>query len=247
MVATWRVFGASVVGTAHQQAGRVCEDAHGYRILDQVALLAAADGASSAPRAADGSTRAVEAVLSSLQGSVSANLPTDRGGWLQVVDRAMGDALEALRELATAGKLRELDTTLLLAILAPGWLVAAQVGDGAIVAQVAEQLKSLTRPNHGEYVNETIFLTSEDFQRGVQRHVMSDVQEVRGVALLTDGLEPLALKLPSGEPHRPFFEPLFQLATGQDFSADEINSFLASERVSQRVDDDRTLLLAVPT
>jgi hypothetical protein len=245
-VASWRVFGASVIGTSHQQAGRACEDAHCYRILNQVALLAAADGASSAPRAADGSARAVEAALSSLEGSVSVNLPTDRDGWIRVVDRALGDALDALRELATSGKLRELDTTLLFSILAPGWLVAAQVGDGAIVAQVGEQLTSLTRPNHGEYVNETIFLTSEDFQSGVQRHVLSDVQEVRGVALLTDGLEPLALKLPSGEPHGPFFAPLFQLATGQDFSADEIARFLASDRVRQRVDDDRTLLLAVP-
>ncbi len=246
MPASWRVFGASVVGTRHQQAGRGCEDAHCYRVLDQVALLAAADGASSAPRAAEGSTRAVEAALSSLDGSVSATPPTDRDGWLRVVDRAMVDALDALRALAADGNLRDFDTTLLLSIVAPDWLVAAQVGDGAIVAQVAEQLTSLTLPSHGEYVNETIFLTSADYQRGVQRHVRSDVREVQGVALLTDGLEPLALNLPSGEPYGPFFEPLFKLAAGHDFSADEIASFLSSERVCQRVDDDRTLLLAVP-
>jgi hypothetical protein len=47
--------------------------------------------------------------------------------------------------------------------------------------------------------------------------------------------------------HRPFFEPLFARLRGT-VSGDELNEplrqFLASPRVAQRSDDDKTLILA---
>jgi len=60
-------------------------------------------------------------------------------------------------------------------------------------------------------------------------------------------LQMLALKIPEGTPHGPFFAPLFRFSgtVKEDSDAKEqLESFLRSPRVSERTDDDLTLLLA---
>jgi hypothetical protein len=67
------------------------------------------------------------------------------------------------------------------------------------------------------------------------------------VALSTDGLLRLALKLPGGEPHAPFFAPLFNFVSANDDAVQaqqRLAEFLNSERVCARTDDDKTLVLA---
>jgi hypothetical protein len=73
---------------------------------------------------------------------------------------------------------------------------------------------------------------------------------VRALALTTDGLLRLALKLPAYEPHPQFFQPLLTFAreaADETLAQTELADFLASERVCTRTDDDKTLLLAVRT
>ena len=64
---------------------------------------------------------------------------------------------------------------------------------------------------------------------------------------MTDGLERLALKFNSQTPHTPFFEPLFR-ALQSTADVDSLNSglrsFLTSDSVHNRSDDDKTLILA---
>ena len=70
------------------------------------------------------------------------------------------------------------------------------------------------------------------------------------VALLTDGLQMLALKMPGREPHLPFFDPLFRFAAGEAdtaAAAERLAAFLAGPRVSARADDDLTLVIAAMT
>lgn len=141
--------------------------------------------------------------------------------------------------------LREFATTLLLAVVTPEWVAAVQVGDGAVVVEDgAGDLRTLTTPEHGEYLNETAFITSSDYlaraQYAVWRH-----DGLRSVALLTDGLELLALDLARNVPHAPFFRPLFAFAAAPDSTEEELAAFLRSERVCARTDDDKTLVLAV--
>jgi hypothetical protein len=68
---------------------------------------------------------------------------------------------------------------------------------------------------------------------------------------MSDGLTRLALKMPSYEPYVPFFQPLFAYIEGTSTAnwngnaEQQMAAFLASERVSARTDDDKTLVLAV--
>lgn len=261
---SWQVIGASVAGTAHTRAGRPCEDAHAWRRRpDGTLLLAVADGAGSAARAAEGAAGAVTAVIAAADRGLGEAPPTTVAGWQALLAQAVlaaRTALEALvprpaaalaaaaspdAALPVAPVLRDFATTLLLAVVRADWIAAVQIGDGALVIRDgAGALTVVTHPNHGEYLNETLFLTGDDPLAGAQ-FAIQPIADVRAVALLTDGLQALALLLADNTPHAPFFAPLFAHATQADEDATQLTAFLDSARVAERTDDDKTLLLAV--
>jgi hypothetical protein len=113
------------------------------------------------------------------------------------------------------------------------------------VADADDKIIALTSPQSGEYINETIFLTSPDYLSAVQFAFRRC--DVRSVAVLSDGLQMLALQMPDGNPHAPFFAPLFRfIAKSKDEQAaqEQLVEFLNSPRVQARTDDDITLFLA---
>jgi hypothetical protein len=104
---------------------------------------------------------------------------------------------------------------------------------------------SLTTPQRGEYVNETTFLTSANALESAQTAVWYG--ETANLALFSDGLQRLALKLPAGAPHPPFFSPLFHFLAGMTDESEaqaQLSAFLRSPRLTARTDDDLTLVLA---
>ena len=140
----------------------------------------------------------------------------------------------------------EFATTLTCAVVVESWLITAQLGDGWIVAETrAGELLLAARPQRGEYANEAYFLTMDQALDGLEVRVYRE--SVRALAASTDGLLRLALCLPGGEPHAPFFRPLFKFAAtagGDDRAQQELVHFLASRPVCARTDDDTTLVLA---
>ena len=259
----WQVIGASVAGSAHTRAGRPGEDAHAWRRSAGLLVLAVADGAGSAARAAEGATCAVTVAVDAADHALADMAPTTVAGWQALLSQAAlvaRTALEALvppptvapaagalldPALAAAPTLRDFATTLLLAVVTAEGVAALQIGDGALViSDSAGALTVVTHPNHGEYLNETLFLTGDDPLAGAQ-FAIRQVADLRAVALLTDGLQALALTLADNTPHAPFFAPLFAHAAQAAGDAAQLTAFLDSARVAERTDDDKTLLLAV--
>jgi len=105
-------------------------------------------------------------------------------------------------------ELSDLATTLIVILATPHQTIAWQVGDGVAIGQQNHVLIALTQPDQGEYVNETIFLTSEAAAEAIQ--IQRFLGGMTHLAVLTDGLQRLALQFPSQQPYRPFFQPLFQ-------------------------------------
>ncbi len=264
MAHDWQVIGASVAGTAHTRAGRPGEDAHAWRLRPAGTLvLAVADGAGSAVRAAEGAVCVVTVAVDAADQALDGLAPTTVDGWQALLAQAVRAARAALvarvppvattpdtvalpdPALPAAPVLRDFATTLLLAVVSDHWLAAVQIGDGALViSDSAGALTVVTHPNHGEYLNETLFLTGDDPLAGAQ-FAIRQVADVRAVALLTDGLQALALTLADNTPHAPFFAPFFAHAAQAGGDATQLAAFLNSARVAERTDDDKTLLLAV--
>jgi hypothetical protein len=179
--------------------------------------------------------------------------------------RAMGqgrtDYAEILRDAATqaygaltraasqyGAQPHDLATTILGVVVAPNGAAAVQLGDGVIVVRKAQdEWCSVFWPQKGEYANVTRFLTDEDSLSHIQ---IDSLPEVSDVALLTDGLESLALHYASRSVFAPFFGGLFTpLLTSEGSSeilalSSELESFLSSPRVASRTDDDVSIVLA---
>lgn len=244
-LAPWRVVGASVAGSSHQNYGQPCQDAAGWALgPDRCLIVAVADGAGSAKLGGEGAQLAVSTAVNHLAGRRS----------LGSGDASKNDLIAAL-ELARSALIseaedrgvdvRELATTLILLQATPHSVTALQVGDGAAVIEDRQNgVLGLTKPQVGEYINETNFITAEDAMDRVE--TVTRQGSPSGGAVFSDGLQLLALKMPEGTPHTPFFDPLLRFvssATDASAADEELRSFLSSPRVTNQTTDDLTLVL----
>jgi hypothetical protein len=229
-VGVWHALAASVEGSGHRARGIGCEDASSVEVLDDGTLLmAVADGAGSAPRAAEGSTRAVAAAMEAMRSGVD----------LEVV---VEGARRSLEPVVMGERLGDRATTLLVVRAVGGAIETGQVGDGAVVVRRHGILEVVAADDKGEYLNETCFLTSDGWRDALRVARVAD-DGVDSIAVMTDGLQLVALDLATGTPHAPFFEPFFAFAAGGGEVA-QLEAFLASDRVGERTDDDVTLAVA---
>ncbi len=249
----WRFVAASVTGLSHAAAGEPCADACAVRVMrsgDEGLLVAvAADGAGTSTRGAEGARLACEAVLEEAARRAASPSPApgaltraEAVAWVEAARRRVVEAAE--REGLVP---RDFSSTLLVALVGESSAFFFQIGDGAIVYRdAAGGYVPALWPQTGEYANCTFFLTDEDAADRVETATADHAHEV---ALLTDGLQGLALRLKTREAHGPFFEPMFARLREEreqepPLLHEELEAFLASAAVNARTDDDKTLVLA---
>lgn len=250
MPETWKLLLGSAIGTSHERRGEPCQDyAHGREFLvgtSSILILACADGAGSASHAQIGAKLAcltfLQAASLSLDEGLSVSEITQRHvlQWHEQARRRL-----SLEACVCNKELRDFACTLLTAIVSEDTAVFSQIGDGVIVIRDNDIYKTVFWPQSGEYANTTFFLSGADFEERLTfRSVRQRVDEL---ALLTDGLQPLALHYASRTVHIPFFDPMFQ-SLRTTLNAEELDGpfrlFLNSQPVNDRTDDDKTLLLA---
>ncbi|MBW4632551.1 MAG: protein phosphatase 2C domain-containing protein [Iphinoe sp. HA4291-MV1] len=246
----WQVVAASVCGTSHLKNKQLCQDAHHWQILpDNILVVAVADGAGSASMGKVGAMVAVETAIENISiKEISRRTLVDDSAVRSLLIEAMIFAKKAVEEEAVACEQHSSDlaSTLIIAVATPEVVAVAQIGDGVAVARdVQGNLVALTTPDSGEYINETVFLTSPTALDAAQLRVWR--QAIVNVGVLTDGLQMLALNMSVGAPHKPFFFPLFDFAANADdktVAKEQLVRFLRSERITQRTDDDLTLIVA---
>jgi hypothetical protein len=160
------------------------------------------------------------------------------------------DARTRIQDAATAHdcRTREFASTLCVAIMAPSTSFFVQIGDGAIILGNDNLYGVVFWPQSGEYANSTNFLTSDEYEN--QLEFLATQSQCSKVALMTDGIERIALRFDIQTPHIPFFDPLFRAlrSTADIDSLNEgLRGFLGSNSVQLRSDDDKTLILATRT
>jgi hypothetical protein len=212
----------------------------------QTLVACVADGAGSAKYSDLGSAIICNTIVESASTFLNA------GGSLDELQRE--DVLRWCEEARTriqqeAGvrncEVRELASTLCAAIVAPERSCFFQIGDGAMILRRNGVYGVVFWPQTGEYANSTNFLTSHQYDS--QLEFISIETRCSDIALMTDGLERLALRFDTQTPHVPFFDPFFRaIRAAKEFTSlnDALQTFLASEPVRERSDDDKTLILA---
>ncbi len=246
----WKLLFQSVAGTAHGRDGRPCQDSCLARLgpgtRGPVLVLACADGAGSAAHADVGARAACRAAVRIVLEDLRDGWPPAEAGR----DTVLAWYARLRRELLAEAEGRALEPaalacTLLLAVVAEGAAVFAQVGDGAIVTRAGDDYCPVFWPQTGEYANSTNFVTDPTWADCLAfERRQGPVDEL---ALFSDGLQMLALNFAGRTAHRPFFEPMFRrlrsAAPGEGLPQ-ALRRFLNSPAVNERSDDDKTLILA---
>jgi hypothetical protein len=246
------VIAATRIGESHQASGAPCQDAFAWaEVSRDLLVIAVADGLGTAPRSDEGAAIIVEAAVDSAV-AARAEDPADHD--LEQVVRLGAFAARAAVE-GHADEfgipLSDLASTLVFVAVSGGAVCAAQIGDGAVVAETADSLTLVSGPDHGEYINEVTPLTAGTWLEELRVSPVLDA--VRAVAVFTDGCERAALRRDHGTagdltPHRGFFNPLFEFGRsviGEAAAETELCGLLAGSKMAESSDDDKTLVLAI--
>jgi hypothetical protein len=253
----WRHIGQSLQGSSHLGDDTPCQDNHRICVLggaegngDNLTLVACvADGAGSAKHSDLGSSIVCTAIIENATKYFEANGKFENLRFDDVVEWCE-DARTRINDAAMShdARARDFASTLCTAIIGPKTSFFFQIGDGAIILGNHFLYGVVFWPQSGEYANSTNFLTLDQYQQ----HLEFITTETRctSVALMTDGIERIALRFDSQTPHTPFFEPLFRaLRSAENVEPlnEGLRGFLNSASVQHRSDDDKTLVLATRT
>lgn len=247
----WKAIGKSITGSSHIATGKGCEDAITYEELSgkngNTLICCISDGAGSATHAAYAAqytvTKATELIREIV---LNESELTEALIYTIAEDIYHGLEQEAMQQEVP---MCEYACTLLGCIITEGTSAFFQVGDGAIIRNdEADGYCTVWWPQNGEYHNTTYFITDDNSFANL-RVLITDTP-VQEVALLTDGLQMLALNMETTSVHQPFFRDLFTFLRQADTENKvavlnrKLAEFLDSERINLRTDDDKTLFLA---
>jgi serine/threonine protein phosphatase PrpC len=256
----WRAVARSATGTSHLTQQLPCQDFGGDRILGDVLIGAVADGAGSARYADVGAKLAVITALDYLT-ATEAWLQKRHYSWRslphppreaimrKIFAKTIHKICDRLQAQATSSGylIDDLACTLLIVLATPTWMAALQVGDGFIVMRSPQSnYQLLFQPDKGEFANQTTFVTSANVLNDMQVRILPERPVF--ICAASDALERVAIRLSDWTPFPPFFKPLEEYLTetpNPQQNDEYVISFLESERLNQKTDDDKTLLLCL--
>ena len=251
----WRYIAASFIGTSHQKAGGTCQDANDCQVYllpsgEKVLVAAVADGAGSAACGGEGASRACSVFLGLVNDHISSGNTVEQitaetaRFWISVIQSALGKEAESVSR-----ERREFACTLLGLVVGESCSACLQIGDGVIVVADSEEhaYGHVFWPDRGEYANMTHFVTQDDAFEHLQFESVR--RKIVETAIMSDGLQSIALNYQQQTAHEPFFRGLFApLREVQEGRSHELSqslaTFLSSPRVNEKTDDDKTLVLA---
>jgi hypothetical protein len=242
----WRWASGSLIGTGHLQNDSLLQDAYVVRRLkDDVHIAMVADGAGSAKYGRYGAWLACRRILNKSKVALydTNSLPSldDFKYWIDEIRDEI--RLHAKVRDCTP---REFATTISGVLFNNETLCSFSVGDSAVVGRRNNDWEVLCWPENGEYASTTYFLTDDPEPRlkFEQKENLFD-----GFSVFTDGIGEIAISFNDGCAHKPFFDAMFrgvdqlQDPGGSRSLSNDLRGWLGSEKVCERVDDDKTLLL----
>jgi hypothetical protein len=261
----WRIARSSVIGTGHIQADMPCQDSNYVMQIGDSVIIAVSDGLGSASHSDVGAKFACQDIVERL---ASAMTPKERSFFEYIttfikrpapatidmhalMSTAVTETRNALADLAARDQreMREYACTLLVAILSPTAWHVIHIGDGAVVGiESATQVRTLSAPDNGEFINVTVPLTSSDYVQHLRYSNGNDA--LYGIALLSDGVQPMCINYRTGAAYPGFFTPLISwlasmpednLATASTV----LHSLLDSDKLRQKSDDDMTFVMVL--
>lgn len=252
---SWRIAHASAIGLAHINQNTECQDRFACCTVEtagegEVLIAVVADGAGSTTSGQTGAqiacqifTEEVADFLSAKDASVK-SLTADFGRlWISYFQQKIAEISQKDKKA-----LRDYASTFVGAVIGKTNAAFYQIGDGAIVISASGDAKSYRfaiAPIETEYVNVTEFVTDETAAESLRFELIEET--VEDLILFSDGIYAVAVDYQTNEPHEPFLMPMVApLRNGNVPQGlnEKLKNFLASPKINEKTDDDKTIILA---
>lgn len=184
----WKIVQCAVQGRGHMQMGIPCQDKTYSLVKNGVTAIALADGAGSARLSHFGAERVTEYICDDLSENFDRYFHEEDG--VPVKKALISKSILALDELSRKlnCEIRELASTLLVVAVKDERFILFHIGDGVIGYCKKGELKVASQPENGEFVNTTVFTTSQEALT-TMKLIKGKVGDIRGFVLMSDGTE----------------------------------------------------------
>ncbi len=254
----WRYAHSSVIGLAHLNQNTECQDRLVCRAFEteadgEVLIAAVADGAGSTTHGQTGAEIACEFFVTQITEFLQSGNASVKSLNEDFGRRWIGFFQNRIAELAREEKseMREYASTFVGVIVGKTGAAFYQVGDGGAVFSPdgePSSYKFAIEPTETEYVNQTEFLT-DDAAANILRFRFVE-EAIEDIILFSDGIFAVAVDYKNNQPHEPFLMPMIAPLRNGANAADlngKLEKFLASPKLNEKTDDDKTIILASRT
>jgi hypothetical protein len=248
----WETAHASAVGAGHLKTGTPCQDSSVVEVSDDGTwvVVVVSDGAGSAKRSEEGSKYTAAFFSQELLKLVEELSTRAPGSWINdfVIERVL-ETRKWLRNHANSDDISDFHCTLVACVQGPSGGFAIHLGDGAITGGYSDSSKNqskhlfVSRPENGEYANETFFITEPSWIKHLR---ITPMPRMDWFLCCTDGGESLAL-VGDQQPKIGFLEPVLEtlraLKTESERNA-KIKEYLSDTKADKVTGDDKTIAVA---
>lgn len=247
----WKVFLASATGAYHLTNDQPCQDAGHFAVNGNVLVGVVCDGAGSAAEGHAGSRFFADRITQLAFAAFGTEELTARSDaeWHEAIAGIVEQARSELAETAAAQErsLRDFASTLVGCVTSRDGGCFFHIGDGFAIHQRHTGESVLSRPENGEYADETYFVTDESWKEHLRVTPLTGIERGCLIGLMSDGTSPFAVDGPKTGFFRPFIDPVVKFlreATEQN-GTQALQNVLADEKTHRITADDKTLLLAL--
>lgn len=233
----YSIFGASIIGPYHSYKEIENQDRWGFAVKGQKFFFAVADGAGSLKESGEGARLSVENALLYLYKN-SQRVKSEGEDISEFMNEVVSEVSEALKREERS---KEMGCTLAIGMITEDLYSVAVMGDAlAVVKEAGEPYTSVRPEQESEFHNVTKLLTSDYFSTEVRSGRAEDLEFL---GLASDGMD--LSSLDKGDlPTQGFWSKLREWSREEGFDMEKFLLFLDSR---EKIDDDTTLVIAVPT
>jgi hypothetical protein len=251
-VMNWNIYSASAIGEYHRQQGLPCQDATAYAHCDQWVVAVVCDGAGSARHSDLGANHAAEIIVQELMSMIPDMAPQGirdaRHFWQKAIIATIGNTRMRLMKKIAASQndLSGYHATIVGTVAGPDYGLFFHIGDGAGFALVRGscQATAVSRPENGEYSDQTFFYTMDNW-RDHLRFTFFNRAEI--ITLMSDGAMSFV-----ADKHMTGLDPKFMTPVVRYL--DSVDECLGSNALAHTLDspqtyaitgDDKTLMVII--
>lgn len=237
----WKIAGASVQGPSHKAKNQPCQDHFSYKINKNKLVACVSDGAGSSNKSKIGAKVICETICSLLINSNKQNIVNSVHNAIEVAREKL--ILHRTNKEKSKNNLIDYSATVVGCFFDGKDGFIFQIGDGAIITILKTEEKRISKPQNGDFANETFFYTMNEWKKLLKIQKISNLDSV---ILMSDGVTPFALTPDNKNIIEGFVNPITDFLTNNNKvkSCKSLANTLNSAEARKANKDDKTLFWA---